>query len=292
MTYGECFGEGKRELIQAGVAEAELDAGLLLEFVCRTDRGALLAHPERAVSPEEQGRYRELIRQRARRIPLQYLTGEQYFMGLPFQVDENVLIPRQDTEILAEEALRNLHDGMEILDLCTGSGCILISLLRYSNECRGVGTDLSGAALRVAEKNAERLLAREGESLSGQRGGSFAFLESNLYERVEGMFDMIVSNPPYIPTGQIPDLMPEVRDHEPRIALNGGGDGLAFYREIIADAGKHLKKGGMLLLEIGWDQAGAVRALMRDGGFVEVRVIRDYAGLDRVVTGVLGFGPF
>ena len=158
MSYGELYLEGKGALQAAGIAEAELDARLLLEYVCKTNRNALLVHGDRQVTPEQEKCYRELIRRRGERIPLQQLTGTQDFMGLEFAVNEKVLIPRQDTEILVEEALRCIHDGMRVLDLCTGSGCILISLLQYSNNCTGVGTDVSKEALKVAAENAGRLL--------------------------------------------------------------------------------------------------------------------------------------
>ena len=192
-----------------------------------------------------------------------------------------MLIPRQDTEILVEEVLKNLHDGMEILDMCTGSGCILISLLRYSNDCAGLGVDISGGALRVAEKNAQNILS--GFS------GKVRFLESDLFENVEEMFDVIVSNPPYIPAGDMEGLMPEVRDYEPRIALDGGEDGLVFYRKILEGSRSHLKKGGMLFFEIGYDQGRAVSKMMRETGFLDVQVRKDYAGLDRVVFGTRSF---
>lgn len=292
MTYGEIFNEGKKLLTAAGIEEAALDARLLLEHVCGTDRNTLLAHGDRPVVEEEQLCYQELLRRRASRIPLQQLTGGQNFMGLDFLVNEHVLIPRQDTEFLVEEVLKNLHDGMRVLDLCTGSGCILISLLRYTNDCQGLGVDISPKALEVAEKNADRLLGEAGEPAESERRGSLQFLESDLYERVEGTFDVIVSNPPYIPTEVIDTLMPEVRDHEPRLALDGSEDGLLFYRRIIEGSRTHLKGGGMLFFEIGYDQGAAVRELMEQAGFLEVQVTKDYAGLDRVVAGILGFEPF
>lgn len=219
------------------------------------------------------------------RIPLQQLTGEQSFMGLDFQVNQNVLIPRQDTEILVEEALKELHDGYDILDMCTGSGCILISLLWYSNDCHGVGVDLSEAALDVAKSNAERLLAEKAE----EGRVPAVFLQSNLFEKVEGQFDLLVSNPPYIRTDDVETLMPEVRDHEPRMALDGEADGLSFYRKIVEECPAYLKRGGTILFEIGFDQAEEVKALMEQGGFHEIRVVKDYAGNDRVVVGTLKF---
>lgn len=284
MTYRDCFEQGRRALEAAGIAEADLDARLLLEYVCRTDRNTLLAHGERRVEDAEQSAYRSLIEERARRIPLQYLTGVQEFMGLTFQVNEHVLIPRQDTEVLTEEVLRHLHDGMRVLDMCTGSGCILLSLLRYSNHCSGVGVDVSGEALAVARENAGRLLEEPGSS------GRAEFLQSDLFENVEGKFEIIVSNPPYIEREAIPGLMPEVSLYEPRTALDGGRDGLDFYRRIISGSKAHLAGGGMLFFEIGCGQAQAVESLMRQGRFEDVNVVRDYGGLDRVVYGTLFSG--
>ena len=292
MTYREIYEEGKGALAAAGIEEAELDARLLLEFVCKTNRNTLLVHDDRPVTAEEASAYRRLTEKRAKRIPLQHLTGTQDFMGLEFEVNEHVLIPRQDTEILVEEALQELHDGMHVLDMCTGSGCILISLLRYSNDCTGVGADISEEALRVAEKNAKRLLTEKetGEIEQAGDGCPAMFVQSNLFEKVEGQFDMIVSNPPYICTDVIKTLMPEVREHEPRQALDGSADGLLFYRRIIEDSVRYLKRGGMLFFEIGYDQGEAVKALMEQAGYLEVCVKKDYAGLDRVVSGTLGFG--
>ena len=158
MTYRELFCQGKGALAEAGIAEADLDARLLLEHVCGTNRNDLLVHGDREVTVAQRESYEAFIAKRAQRIPLQHLTGVQDFMGLEFKVNEHVLIPRQDTEILVEEVLKNLHDGMRVLDMCTGSGCILISLMHYSNDCQGVGVDISGEALKVAEENAEKIL--------------------------------------------------------------------------------------------------------------------------------------
>lgn len=289
MNYSELYLEGKGALEGAGIEESQLDARLLLEFVCKTDRNTLLAYGDRQVTPEEENFYRGLLRRRAERIPLQQLVGTQDFMGLEFTVNEKVLIPRQDTEILVEEALRRLHDGMRVLDLCTGSGCILISLLYYTNNCSGVGIDLSAEALEVATENAVRLLGEHVLTNDCEGEKRICFLQSDLFEKVEGMFDMIVSNPPYIRTSVIDTLMPEVREHEPRQALDGGGDGLLFYREILRSCGNYLKKGGMLFFEVGYDQGEAVRGLMEQAGFLEVCVVKDYGGMDRVVCGTLGF---
>ena len=285
MTYRELFEYGKKQLEDAGIEEAALDARLLLEYVCETDRNTLLAHGDREVTQEEYKRYQELLEKRAAHVPLQHLTGHQDFMGLDFLVNDQVLIPRQDTEILVEEVLRNLHDGMRILDMCTGSGCILLSLLQYSNDCEGVGVDLSEEALQVARANYDRLKREKPEMKA-------VFVKSDLFREAaefsgEDKFDLIVSNPPYIRTDVVEGLMPEVRDHEPRMALDGLEDGLHFYREITREATKYLVNGGSLYYEIGYDQAEAVRDIMEQEGFTEIQVVQDYAGLDRVVYGTL-----
>ena len=278
MIYRECYEQGCRTLQAAGIEEAALDARLLLEAVCGTDRNDLLVHGEQTVAPEAEEKYLNWIRQRAEHIPLQQLTGEQGFMGLTFNVNEHVLIPRQDTEILVEEVLKELHDGMRVLDMCTGSGCILLSLLHYSNDCEGLGVDLSAEALEVAGRNVLKVLTPE-------KAEHAHFLQSDLFEKVEGKFEIIVSNPPYIASAEVDKLMPEVRDHDPRMALDGTEDGLHFYRRIIEEAGKHLVSSGMLFFEIGYDQGQAVSELMRTEGYCEVQVVQDYAGLDRVVLG-------
>jgi release factor glutamine methyltransferase len=278
MTYRECYEQGCRTLQAAGIEEAALDARLLLEAVCDTNRNDLLVHGGQPVAPEAEEKYLNWIRQRAEHIPLQQLTGEQDFMGLTFAVNEHVLIPRQDTEILVEEVLKELHDGMRILDMCTGSGCILLSLLHYSNDCEGLGVDLSAEALEVAGRNVLKVLTPE-------KAEHAHFLQSDLFEKVEGKFEIIVSNPPYIASAEVDRLMPEVRDHEPRMALDGTEDGLEFYRRIIAEAGQYLVSSGMLFFEIGYDQGQAVSELMREHGYREVQVVQDYAGLDRVVYG-------
>lgn len=275
MNYTEAFLMGMQKLKEAEIGEAQLDARLLLEEVCGTDHNTLLCHGDREVSEAEEEQYRKALEQRAVHVPLQHLLGYQDFMGLRFQVNEHVLIPRQDTEILVEEAMRYLHDGMRILDLCTGSGCILLSLLHYSNDCEGTGVDISKEALQVAALNAELL------------GIKADFLKSDLYEKVTGKFDLLVSNPPYIERKVIPTLMEEVREYDPYIALDGGEDGLDFYRRIIGGAQDYLKRGGQILMEIGSRQAQAVSELLREAGFKEIDVCRDLAGLDRVVSGRL-----
>ena len=274
MQYAKLYQIGKEQLQKAGITDAELDARLLLEFICHTDRNALYAHGDQEIEDEKMQDFLQLIEKRAVHIPLQHLTGEQNFMGLDFLVNEHVLIPRQDTEILVEEIMRDLHDGIRILDMCTGSGCILLSLLHYSNDCSGVGVDVSEDALAVARQNADRLAEKQA-----------GFIQSDLFEKVEGSFDLVVSNPPYIRSQEIAGLMPEVREHEPHLALDGKDDGLHFYREIIKGAMPHLKRGGQLFFEIGYDQGEAVQALLAANGYTEIAVVKDYAGLDRVVYG-------
>ena len=276
MEYAALYRMGVERLTVAGIEEAKLDARLLLEELCGTDRNDLLVHGDRPVTEEQEKNYVNQIELRSRHIPLQHITGYQEFMGLRFKVTPDVLIPRQDTETLVEEVLKNLHDGMRILDLCTGSGCILLSLLRYSNDCVGVGADLSKKALAVAEENA------------GALGLSAEFVQGDLFEPVTGKFEIIVSNPPYIPSNVIPTLMEEVREHDPLIALDGKEDGLYFYREIIGKASEYLYPGGMLFLEIGCEQAEAVTELMKNAGYRDVTVCKDLAGLDRVVSGRYG----
>ncbi len=276
MQYQEIYRMGAARLREAGIEEAELDARLLLEAVCHTNRTELLAHGERELGKAQEAEYQEKIGLREKRIPLQHILGETEFMGLTFLVNEKVLCPRQDTEILVEEVMRQLHDGMRILDMCTGSGCILLSLLHYSNDCSGLGVDLSEEALEVARKNALWLGTDEAE-----------FLCSDLFDKVEGKFEIIVCNPPYIPSGEIDFLMPEVRDYDPRMALDGREDGLFFYRNITKEAPKFLAGGGMLFYEIGCLQGAEVKRIMEQGGFREVEVVKDFAGLDRVVWGIL-----
>lgn len=284
MTYREWYEEGRRKLEAAGIEEAALDARLLLEYVCGTNRNDLLVHGERPVEPEQAEKYLEYLTLREKRIPLQHITGEQDFMGLSFRVNEHVLIPRQDTEILVEEVLRELHDGMRVLDMCTGSGCILISLMHYSNGCVGVGADISEEALDVAKENAKRLLS-DGETGINDEA-EVAFVHSDLFQNITGKFDVIVSNPPYIRSDVISTLMPEVKDHEPMQALDGFEDGLFFYRQIVAESRNYLVRGGRLYFEIGHDQGEQVSDLMRNAGFREIEVVKDYAGLDRVVFGI------
>lgn len=279
MTYRECYQRGFEALMNAGVPDAKLDARLLIEFVCNTTQHDLILHGDSEVAQEAVAQYECLIAKRAERIPLQHITGTQEFMGYTFSVNEHVLVPRQDTEVLVEEALKVLKPGMQILDMCTGSGCILLSLLALSTDVEGIGVDVSANALTVAMRNLEQISKQCGKPLNA------SFLESDLFSKVEGKFDVIVSNPPYIASAVIDTLEPEVRLHEPLGALDGTADGLFFYKKIITESRQYLKDGGSLLFEIGHDQGEAVSTLMKEAGFAGVYVKKDYAGLDRVVAG-------
>lgn len=274
MTIQELYKEGIRQLKQAEIAEAELDAWYLLEYVTGISRTMYYLKQSEPAEEEAVKRYFDCIGRRAQRIPLQHITGEQEFMGLTFFVNEHVLIPRQDTEVLVEEALCHLRGTEEVLDMCTGSGCILLSLAHYRKGIKAVGADISEQALQVAERNAKRLE----EQVTLQR--------SDLFDQIHGDYDLIVSNPPYIRTEVIEELEEEVRLHDPMIALDGKEDGLHFYRKITEQSQAHLKCGGWLLFEIGHDQGEDVAKMMEEAGFTEVSVKKDLAGLDRVVSGM------
>lgn len=278
--------EGKEFLEKAGIEEAGLDAWLLLEYTTGRSRAYYFAHREETVKKEVAETYRKLVRERALHIPLQHLTHQAFFMGYEFYVNEHVLIPRQDTETLVESALNVLknREHPKILDMCTGSGCILLSLLMEKKDGTGAGADLSEEALKVAKRNA-RSLGVEDRTV---------FLKSNLFfneyfskkdGKSSGEYDILISNPPYIRTADIEDLMEEVKFHDPRMALDGFEDGLYFYREITARAGEFLKSGGWLMYEIGFDQGKVVQELLHKAGFINTGIVQDLCGLDRVVLG-------
>lgn len=273
MTLQKAFEHGRRVLEDAEIGDAEVDAWLLLEYVTGITRAGYYMDTQKEISLEQEETYRAYIEQRRTRIPLQHITGVQEFMGLEFCVNEHVLVPRQDTEVLVESALHVLEPGMRVLDMCTGSGCILVSLLKLKEGVSGVGVDISEDALRVAEENCEK------------HGADAELIHSNLFEQVQGTYDVIVSNPPYIRTAVIAGLQEEVKLHDPMLALDGMEDGLHFYREIVEKSPKYLNKGGKLYFEIGHDQGEDVKSLMERAGFTEVTVKKDLAGLDRVVFG-------
>ncbi|MBO5523458.1 MAG: peptide chain release factor N(5)-glutamine methyltransferase [Roseburia sp.] len=275
MTYREAVKRGEEILAEASVADAKNDAWLLLEMVCKIDRSFYYLHMEEDLLEEQVSEYEIALKKRAEHVPLQYIVGETEFMGLKFKVNSSVLIPRQDTETLVEEVLKEIKPGMQVLDLCTGSGCIIISILHNAPGVAGQAIDISKQALNVAKENAR------------QNGVSVDFEQSDLFHNVVGTFDVIVSNPPYIPSAEVVKLMPEVGEFEPLEALDGKEDGLYFYREIIGSCRDYLKPEGRIFFEIGFDQGEAVSKMLRENGFKEVRVIKDLARNDRVVTGML-----
>ena len=283
-TYRELYEEGRRILEQAGLPDAALDARFLLEEVCGTNLQTLLVFPEKKVTEEEVNQYRAFIQRRKDREPTAMILGEWDFMGLTFRLNKSTLIPEQDTEVLVETALEELkrrglgEAPLRILDLCTGSGCILLSLLHKLRNAGGLGTDLSEEALEAARENAVRLGLQE----------RAAFRQGDLWEPVgDERFDLIVSNPPYVPTEVIPTLEPEVRCGEPYAALDGGEDGLVFYRRIMREAAGHLKPSGIIIVESGFDEAPQIAALMQEQKLRGIRTVKDYGGLDRVVLGTL-----
>ena len=236
------------------------------------------------MTEEEVNQYRAFIQRRKDREPTAMILGEWDFMGLTFRLNKSTLIPEQDTEVLVETALEELkrrglgEAPLRILDLCTGSGCILLSLLHELGNSGGLGTDLSEEALEAARENAVRLGLQE----------RAAFRQGDLWEPVgDERFDLIVSNPPYVPTEVIPTLEPEVRCGEPYAALDGGEDGLVFYRRIMREAAGHLKSSGIIIVESGFDEAPQIAALMQDQKLRGIRTVKDYGGLDRVVLGAL-----
>ena len=275
-TLRQLLAWGEETLRQAQVPDAEVDAWELMETVFAVEKSCyFLQRDDKIEDTDRERQYRGFIEQRSRRIPLQQITGRAWFMGLEFEVSDQVLTPRFDTECLVEAVERLLVPGMRILDLCTGSGCILLSLLARNPRIDGVGTDLSAGALQVACRNRDRL------------GVQAQLIQGDLFEHVTGSFDVIVSNPPYIPSKEIGGLMPEVRDHEPVMALDGGADGLDFYRRIIREAAGYLKPGGWLAFEIGCSQGEDLVRLLSEAGYTGVRTGRDLAGQVRTAFGQL-----
>lgn len=274
---------GQETLKLAGIYEWNYDSRALLEWVCHISRTDLLLEPDLNVSDEKALEYKSYIERRACHEPLQYLMGECEFMGLPFKVNPSVLIPRQDTEVLIEWIIdrekMNWQKFVKVLDVCTGSGCIAISLdvLWRENGYKPLkvdALDISKEALEVSRKNNEL------------NHGNVSFFESNMFENVHDEYDIIVSNPPYIPTKVVDELMEEVVGHEPRLALDGMEDGLCFYKILAREGKKHLKDGGRLYLEIGHDQGESVPALLKEEGFMNMEVRKDLAGNDRCVVAI------
>jgi protein-(glutamine-N5) methyltransferase, release factor-specific len=276
-TLREAERRGTAYLATAGREEAAQTARLLLCHVLNFNFTDYVLAREDLLSPRDAARYEELLTRRASGVPLQYLTREQNFCGLSLYVDERVLIPRQDTECLVEEVLRDGARGA-LLDLCTGSGCIPLALLKHGNFSCALGADISAEALAVAETNRART------------GLPLLLRQSDLFSEIPERFDVITANPPYIESAEIESLSVEVRDYEPRLALDGTADGLAFYRRLAAESGAHLKPGGRLYLEIGMAQGAAVASLLEAAAFSDIQIIRDLAGRDRIVKGSMHAG--
>ena len=276
-TLREAERRGAETLAAAGREEAAQTARLLLCHVLNFNFTDYVLAREDLLSPRDTARYEELLTRRASGVPLQYLTKEQNFCGLSLYVDERVLIPRQDTECLVEEVLRDGARGA-LLDLCTGSGCIPLALLKHGNFSCALGADISAEALAVAETNRART------------GLPLLLRQSDLFSEIPERFDVITANPPYIESAEIESLSVEVRDYEPRLALDGAADGLAFYRRLAAESGAHLKPGGRLYLEIGMSQGAAVASLLEAAAFSDIQIIRDLAGRDRIVKGSMHAG--
>jgi release factor glutamine methyltransferase len=256
------------------VENARLEAEWLLCATTGMDRVGLYVNFEKPLSDAELAAYRALVARRAKREPLQYLLGSQEFCGLDFLVSPAVLIPRHDTEVLVEEARRRAPAGGSILDIGVGSGCIAVALAKALSGSDVRGVEKSPAALALAEQNIER------------HGVRVTLFEGSLFEPFAGQrFDLIVSNPPYIPTADLATLQPEVRDYEPMGALDGGKDGLDYYRTIIPAAPEHLTPGGWLMVEIGIGQAEAVLGLFAANGFIDIFTAKDTSLIDRVVGG-------
>ncbi|MGN0437679.1 MAG: peptide chain release factor N(5)-glutamine methyltransferase [Lachnospiraceae bacterium] len=273
---------GKKILSENENEYAKYESKVLLEEVLGISYMQMLLNPDMPVTEDQEKQYKNMIEQRCNHYPLQYILGYAHFMDYTFIVDENVLIPRSDTEILVETADELLNsyelyqDGkVSLLDMCCGSGCIGISLKLYHSDLDLYLCDISKKTLDITKKNLEKY------NVTGH------LIESDLFQNIHYHYSMIVCNPPYIERDFIPTLMPEVKDYEPVIALDGGNDGLDFYRAILTDGKQYLDSSGYLLFEIGYNQGQAVYELMMENGFLDVQVKKDYAGLDRVVFGHL-----
>lgn len=283
-TLRQLLKEGEQRLMENQIENSTMEARYLLEYICDLNWAQYLLQADTEADPQEERRYREAVERRCKHYPLQYILGTAGFMGLDFMVNESVLIPRQDTEVLVETVLEKADiPGGKILDMCTGSGCILISLMALGSYGRGVGADISEDALRVARMNG--IFNRENWEKNGRGANDILWLQSNLFEKVSGRFDVIVSNPPYIPAAVIETLMPEVRVYEPRLALEGADEGLEFYKKIAGAAEAYLKPEGWLFFEIGCEQAEEVSGILMENGFRDIHTVKDLAGLDRVVYG-------
>lgn len=281
MKIQELLYEAYKQLKDNGIDTYMLDSQLLMAMVLNCDRMSIIINKDAEVSEESSKRFLELIEQRKKKKPLKYITNNTEFMGIDLYVKEGVLIPRPDTEVLVEEVLKEVKkkNFNTVCDVCCGSGAIAISIAKHNESARVICCDISETAEEVTKKNIELL------DLSNR----VEFYRSDLLDfalETHQQFEVIVSNPPYIKTSVIPTLMEDVKDYEPYIALWGGDDGLVFYRKITEQSKFVLKCGGLLAYEIGYDQGEQVSNILVDYGFKEVRVVKDLAGLDRVVIGI------
>ncbi|WP_243175736.1 peptide chain release factor N(5)-glutamine methyltransferase [Coprococcus ammoniilyticus] len=278
MTQYQLVTAGKEKLNEHNVPDADIDAELLWLFVSKQDKMAYIMNRQEDVTETIRSSYEALIDKRSKRIPLQYITGIQCFMGYDFETTPDVLIPRFDTEVLVEQAnrlIQDIHsDKMSVLDMCCGSGCIGLSVALMNQNIHIDLCDISDSAIALTTKNAKRLEVSD-----------YTVIKSDLFDKIDKRYDMILSNPPYIESKVIDGLMPEVRDYEPRLALDGDADGLKFYRAIIENAESYLNEKGYILFEIGNHQAHDVQQLLVDKHFEDVRVVKDLAENDRVVIG-------
>lgn len=276
-SYGSLYREAEKILREAGIPDAESDARLLLSFASGLDLAHLYAKMGEEMPERTRERFLEDLSRRKAHVPLQKITGTADFCGLTFSVRGEVLIPRQDTELLAVLSVSRIREmerakkSVRVLDLGTGSGCLAIAIKKFCPGADVTASDVSPAALDAARENAQNV------------GVEIRLVKSSLFQDLPEVYSIIVSNPPYIRTSVIGELMEEVRLHEPRLALDGGPDGLFFYREIVRESGRHLEPGGWLCLEIGYDQGPAVSELLKMAGFSEVSVRKDLSGLDRVL---------
>lgn len=277
-TIGSLVKWAAEDFRARGIENPRLDAELIVAHALGIDRTRVIIDANRPLEGAELAKLRELVKRRRAHEPIAYLRGEREFYGLRFRVDRRVLIPRPDTEVLVDVALartQHVSLSMRMLDLCTGSGCVAIAAARQRPTAKVVASDLSEDALAVARGNALRLGAY-----------NVSFVHSDLFASVPGRFDIVTANPPYIPTPEIETLQADIKDFEPRLALDGGGDGLDLVRRIAKDAPAHLVPGGVLALEIGAGEAEATSAILTEHGFGDVRTHRDYGRIERVVSGV------
>lgn len=273
MTYKDLYEKGKKEL---NGEEASNETLILLESVLGTSRNELFINPDRIVNEEDEKLFWKYVDRRKTGEPVQYITGVAPFYGLDLYTDPHVLIPRFDTEVLVEEIIKVTKPGYKVLDVCTGSGCILAGLLSNVRDVIADGVDISDYAIDLAKRNLDKY------SLQAD------IYKSDLFGNVSGKYDIIVSNPPYIETEVIEGLEEQVKDFEPRLALDGGKDGLDFYRIIVKESVNYLNDNGKVLFEIGFNQGKAVKELLEKEGFNQIKIIKDLCGNDRVVSACHG----